>query len=515
LAAVVIGIFMLLLDVSIVNVALPDIQRQLHASISDLQWVIDAYALSLAALLLTAGSLADLLGRRVVFATGIAIFTAGSLLCGVAQSPLFLTLARAGQGVGGAVMFSTSLALLAQAFRGPERGIAFGVYGAITGIAVAVGPVLGGVITSGLSWRWIFFVNIPIGVIAIALTLLRVDESRDPDASRPDWLGFVTFSSALGLLVYALIESSTHSWASDRVIGSLVTAALLLAVFLVAELRQRRPMFDLSLLRKPTFVGALGSAFAISASGLSMITFLVLYLQNVLGYSPVDTGMRVLALSGALFVTASVAGRLTAKVPTRLLIGPGFILIGTGLLLMRGISSSSGWIHLLPGLILVGAGVGLVSTPLASTAVGVVHPARAGMAAGINTTFRQIGLAAGVAALGSIFVSQIRHHVASSLAGTSLVRSTHQLATAVSSGGVAQVLAHAPRAAREQLAAVSTSSFAHALNGILLIAAVVGFAGATVALTLIRRKDFVDPSETVMANETETAVEALETELAA
>jgi EmrB/QacA subfamily drug resistance transporter len=515
LTAVSIGIFMLLLDITIVNVALPDIQRQLHASISDLQWVIDAYALSLAALLLTAGSLADLLGRRIVFATGIAIFTVGSLLCGVAQTPLFLSLARAGQGVGGAVMFATSLALLAQAFRGPDRGIAFGVFGAITGIAVAVGPVVGGAITSGLSWRWIFFVNIPIGVVAVALTLLRVEESRDPEASRPDWRGFVTFSSALGLLVYGLIESSTHSWGSGRVVGSLVTALVLLAAFVVVELRQRQPMFDLSLLRNPTFVGGLGSAFAISASAFSVITFLVLYLQDVLGFSAIGTGVRLLALSGAIFVTAGIAGRLTAKVPTRLLIGPGFVLIGTGLVLMRGLSSASGWTHLLPGLIVVGAGVGLVNTPLASTAVGVVHPRRAGMASGINNTFRQVGIAAGVAALGSIFATQIRHGVASSLAGTPLARSTHQIATAVSSGNVGHVLAHAPRGVRARLAAASTSSFVHALNDILLIAAVVAFIGAVVASTLIRRKDFVDiPSEAVGDDRATTAA-APEMELAA
>jgi EmrB/QacA subfamily drug resistance transporter len=495
LAAVGIGIFMLLLDITIVNVALPQIQRQLHASISDLQWVVDAYALSLAALLLTAGSLADLLGRRVVFATGIAIFTAGSVLCGAAQTPLFLSLARAGQGVGGSVMFATSLALLANAFRGADRGIAFGVFGAITGIAVAVGPVLGGAITSGLSWRWIFFVNIPIGVVAIALTLLRVEESRDPEAGRPDWLGFVSFSSALGLLVYGLIESSRHSWGSGRVVGSLVTAVLLLLAFIWVELRQSQPMFDLSLLRNPTFLGGLGSAFAISASAFSMITFLVLYLQNVLGFSAIGTGVRLLALSGAIFLTAGIAGRLTAKVPTRLLIGPGFVLIGTGLLLMRGISPSSHWMHLLPGLILIGAGAGLVNTPLASTAVGVVHPRRAGMAAGINNTFRQVGIAAGVAALGSIFATRIHAGVASSLADTPLARSAHQIATAVSSGNVAQVLAHAPRAAREQLTAAATGSFVHALNDILLIAAVVAFAGAAVALTLIRRKDFVETSE--------------------
>ena len=326
LAAVGIGLFMLLLDLTIVIVALPSIQRQLHGSISDLQWVIDAYALSLGALMLTAGSLADLLGRKRLWVTGIVIFTAGSIVCGAAQSSLWLTLARAGQGVGGAIMFATSLALIANAFRGKDRGTAFAIFGAITGIAAAVGPVIGGAITSGLSWRWIFFVNIPIGVILVALTLLRVDESRDPDASLPDWIGFVTWTPALGLLVYGLIESSTYAWGSTRVAGSLIASGVLLVLFIVAELRQRHPMFDMSLLRKPTFVGGLTSAFAISASALAMLTFLVLYLQNILHLSAIQTGLRLLVLSGATLLTAGMAGRLTAKVPTRLLLGPGFVL---------------------------------------------------------------------------------------------------------------------------------------------------------------------------------------------
>jgi MFS family permease len=214
LLAVCTGVFMLLLDVTIVNVALPEIQRSFDASLADLQWVIDAYALTLAALLLTAGSIADLAGRRRVFATGIVVFSAGSLLCGLASGPVFLALARALQGVGGAIMFATSLALLAQAFAPKERGVAFGVFGAITGVAVAVGPVLGGAIASGLSWRWIFFVNLPIGALALAVTLLRVEESRAPGARRPDWLGFASFSTALAALVFGLIRSHADGWGS-------------------------------------------------------------------------------------------------------------------------------------------------------------------------------------------------------------------------------------------------------------------------------------------------------------
>jgi EmrB/QacA subfamily drug resistance transporter len=495
LAAVGIGLFMLLLDLTIVIVALPSIQRQLHGSISDLQWVIDAYAISLGALMLTAGSLADLLGRKLLWTIGVVIFTAGSILCGAAQTSMWLTLARAGQGIGGAMMFATSLALVAQAFRDPrERGIAFAVFGAITGVAAALGPVIGGGITSAISWRYIFFVNVPIGVILVVLTLLRVSESRDPNASRPDWIGFLTFSSGLGLLVYGLIESSSHSWGSARVYGPLVASAALLVAFVVAELIQRRPMFDMSLLRNPTFDGGLAAAFAISASAMAMLTYLVLYLQNVLHYSAIQTGLRLLVLSGATLLTAGAAGRLTAKVPTRLLIGPGFLLTGAGLLLARGITTTSSWMHLLPGFILIGLGSGLVQTPLANLAVGVVDQRRSGMASGINSTFRQVGIAGGVAALGTIFASQIRTSVVSSLAGTSLAHSAHQIAKAVSSGRVGVVIAHASRSTRGQIAHVATSSFVHALNDILLIAAIVAFAGGAAAFALIRQKDFVDSS---------------------
>jgi EmrB/QacA subfamily drug resistance transporter len=448
LVAVCTGVFMLLLDITIVTVALPDIQRSLGASLSDLQWVIDAYALSLAALLLTAGSIADRAGRRVVFATGIVVFTAGSALCGAAGDPALLAVSRALQGIGGAIMFATSLALLANAFHGRDRGTAFGVFGAVTGIAVAVGPVLGGAITSGLSWRWIFFVNIPIGIAALAVTLLKVDESRDPQARRIDYAGFTTFSAGLAALVYGLIRSNEDGWGSTTVIGALAVAAVLLTAFVIVERVQREPMFDLSLVKVPTFVGGLTSAFGISASLFSLLTYIVLYIQNLLGYSAVEAGVRVLPLTGAIFLTAGIAGRLSARVPTRLLIGPGFVLIGIGLLLMHGLTPSDDWTALLAGMVVAGVGAGLVNVPLASTAVAVVEPARAGMASGVNSTFRQVGIATGIAALGAIF--------------------SHSVG-----------------------AAATPQAFVDGLNNILAVGAVVAFVSAVAAFALIRQRDYV------------------------
>src|ERR1700744_3027015 len=245
LVAVCLGTFMLLLDLTIVNVALPDCQRALHSSFADLQWVVDAYALTLASFLLTAGSLADIYGRRVLYLIGLVVFTGASALCGFATSTLMLQLSRGLQGVGGAIMFSVSLALLADAFRGRDRGIAFGVWGAVTGLAVAIGPLLGGALTSGISWRWIFFVNAPIGIVAIAIVALMVAESKSPHARRPDWLGFALFTVALACLVYGLIESSQKSFSNHLVLGCLAAAAVLLLGFLLAEWRGTQPLFDL------------------------------------------------------------------------------------------------------------------------------------------------------------------------------------------------------------------------------------------------------------------------------
>ena len=315
--------FMLLLDITIVNVALPDIQKDLGSSFSDLQWVIDAYALMLASLLLTAGSLGDILGRRLVFAGGLVLFTAASLTCGLATTPLFLTLARGAQGIGGAAMFATSLALIAQEFQGRERGTAFGIWGATVGAAVAIGPLVGGLLTEYLGWRWIFFINLPVGIFALAVTLWRVPEAYQRFKAAIDWLGVVTWTGALFLLVFALIRSNDAGWSSAQIIGLLTGSAVLLGVFILIERTVSNPMFELSLFRIPTFTGGAVVAFTIAAGMFAMFLYLTLYLQNVLGLSPLGAGLRFLPLSMISFVVAAIAGPLSERLPIRFFLGGG------------------------------------------------------------------------------------------------------------------------------------------------------------------------------------------------
>jgi EmrB/QacA subfamily drug resistance transporter len=509
LAAVCAGVFMLLLDVTIVNVALPDIERGFGAGLSDLQWVLDAYALTLAAFLLTAGSLADLWGRRRVFAAGIVLFTLGSFLCGISTGSLFLILARGFQGIGGAIMFATALALIANAFRGRDRGIAFGVFGAITGVAIAIGPVLGGVIIAGLGWRWIFFVNVPIGLAALAVTLRWVQESFDPAAHRPDWLGFVTFSAALASLVVGLIRSTSDGWGATTVLACFAAAAVLLAVFVLVELRQRTPMLDLSLFRVPTFIGGLVAAFAVSASIFSVLTYIVLYFQDVLGFSPLEVGLRFLVLTAVIFVVAGAAGRLSNRVPARYLIGSGFVFVAAGLILMAGLDPSSGWTHFVPGFAVAGVGVGLVNVPLASVAVGVVEPRRAGMASGINATLRQVGIATGVAALGSIFAARDRDQVAATLSSSHLGAAGDRIAAAVSGGtGPGGALRSLPPALQETVAHAVRVGFTSGLNEILLIGAGIAIVGAVSSFVLIRSRDFVEQVDRRPEAETDTDLAA-------
>jgi EmrB/QacA subfamily drug resistance transporter len=482
LGAVCVATFMLLLDITIVNVALPSIRDDLNASFEDLQWVIDAYALTLASFMLTAGSLADLLGRRRVFVAGLALFTVASLLCGLSTTPAALDAARALQGVGGAAMFATSLALLATTFTGRERGTALGIWGATTGAAVAVGPLVGGVLVEHISWQSIFFVNLPVGLAAIAVSLRTVAESRDPNAARIDWAGLVTFSAALFALVFALVRGNTEGWGSATIVGLFIASGLLLALFVVIERRQERPMLDLTLFRKPAFRGVSIVAFVLSASMFSMFLYLTLYMQNTLGYAPLEAGLRFLPITLMSFVCAALSGNLTERVPVRWLMASGLGLVGLGLMLMSGLDASSGWTDLLPGFIVAGAGVGLTNPAIASTAVGVVDPWRAGMAAGINNTFRQVGIATGIAALGAIFQSEVGSRIAHAVAdsGAANVRLPP-----------AEVLAQGDPRVLGPLHEAFATGWTSALNELLVIAAIVAFLGALASLALVRQRDFV------------------------
>jgi EmrB/QacA subfamily drug resistance transporter len=493
LIAVCVATFMLLLDITIVNVALPSIQSDLNASLSSLQWVVDAYALTLASFLLVFGSLGDRLGRRRIFSAGFALFTLASLLCGLSRDPTVLNFCRALQGVGGAAMFATALALIAQEFEGRERGKAIGIWGATVGGAVAVGPLIGGALTDAFGWEWIFFVNVPIGIAAVFLTETKLANVRATDTQPVDWAGLVTFSLALFGLIFGLIRGNLEGWASAQILASLIGAAVLMTAFVVIEQRRANAMLDLKLFRVPAFGGVSIVAWALSAGMFAMFLYLTLYIQDVLDYSPLQAGLRFLPVTLLSFVVAPIAGNLLHRIPARAFLGGGLILVGIGLVLMHGVAVGDGWTTLLPGFLLAGIGIGLANPAIASTALGVVPPARAGMASGINSTFRQIGIATGVAALGAVFQSRIASEVTSLLssAPASIQQHSTQFSNAVSSGAIGQAVSHVPPGLRGHLTAVGDRAFITGFNEILLIGAAVSFVGGILALIMVRQRDFV------------------------
>ena len=430
----------LLLDVTVVNVALAQIERDLDASFDELQWVIDAYAIALAAVLLLFGSLADRIGRRRVLVAGLAVFAAASLLCAFAADPVVLDAARGLQGIGAAAMFATSLALLAQEFEGEGRGFAFGVWGAVSGAAIALGPLVGGALVDGIAWEWIFLVNVPIAAALIWITLTRVPESVPGRREPLDVPGAVTFAAALFLIVFGLTRGNAEGWGSGLIVGSLAAGAALLVAFTLLELRRPGPLLDLALFRDRAFAGTAAVAFLQSVAIYPLFLFMSLWLQNILGYGPFETGVRLLPFTLLLFAVAPLAGKLTSKRPLGELLGAGLVLLTAGLLLMRGLDAGSDWSDALPGLLVSGAGVGLISPALAAAMVSVLPVDQSGLASGINNTFRQTGIAAGIAGLGAIFQR------------------------------------HDPDAA----------GFAAGLNDVFLVAAVCALAGAVAAFALVR-----------------------------
>jgi EmrB/QacA subfamily drug resistance transporter len=483
LVAVCATTFMLLVDITIVNVALPSVQSELDASLTGLQWVVDAYAVSLAALILTAGALADRFGRKLVFQLGIALFTLASLLCGVAWNIAALDAARALQGIGGAALFATALAIIGAEFQGAARGTAIAVWGATVGFAVAAGPLLGGVITDFLSWRWIFFVNIPVGVFAFMLAARVVRESRDAHARRADLAGLVTFSAALVLIVFGLLRGNDAGWGSAQILAALVAGAALLVAFVVVEVRQERPMLDVSLFRQPAFVGVQAATFCLGAGMFALFPFLSIYLQDVDGYSPLGAGLRFLPITAFVFFVPLVTRKWAARAQLRVLLGGSLAIIAIGLALMELVSAGDGWTVLLPGFVVTGIGIGLANPTIAGAALRVVDPSRTGMASGISNTCRVGGLAVGVAALGVLLQHRIGTHLAA--AGYH----GKKLSAAVTSSGL-RAAAGNPR-----LAHTAGVAFVSGLRLILLGGCLVLLVGAAAALLVQpQRADVREPA---------------------
>jgi len=401
---------MLLVDVSIVNTALPEMSDDLHSTFTALQWVVDVYALTLAALLMAFGSLGDRLGHRRLYLGGLALFGLASLACALAPDAGILIVARAAQGIGGAAMMTSTTALLNLAHQGRDRATAFGIWGAVNGAAAAAGPVLGGLLTQQFGWRSIFLVNLPIAALAAALTLRHLPAGRPRTAGRLDLPGATVFTLFVAALTYGLIQSGEHGWTHPLTYGPLTLAALALAVFATVELRTHQPLLDLTLLRNRTFLGLTLAGLLLTAAAFAQLTFTGLWLQQVQHLGPLDAGLAVCALPAAAFVVAPTASRLLRTAAPAVPIAFGLALTGTGTLLLTRLSPASGWTALLPGLLTTGIGVGFATPPMMATALAAVPRERAGMASGAINTARQLGFALGIALLGTVFQTSLRHH---------------------------------------------------------------------------------------------------------
>jgi EmrB/QacA subfamily drug resistance transporter len=403
LAVACLATAMLMLDIAVINTALSHIAHDLNSGLTGLQWIIDAYTLTLATIVLSAGALADRLGRRLIFAWGIAIFTASSLVCALSSTILVLDLARAVQGIGAAFMFATSLALISATFSEPgDRAKAFAAYGATIGAAFAIGPLVGGLLTSGVSWRAVFYINVPLGLFALLATRMWVEESRDPHPRRLDWPGQITLCASLFLLVLALLRGNLDGWGSPLIVAELIGGVALLALFILIQARSRAPMLPLGFFRRPAFSGAQIAAFAISASFFAIYLYLTLYLQEVLHLSAVGSGLVYLPGTVLMFIISGASAPLVERTSPGLMISGGLALVAAGLALMSIVTATSSWTLVLPGELLASIGTGLFNPALSAVALGALPERHGGLAAGVNDTFRNTGIALGVAVFGAL-----------------------------------------------------------------------------------------------------------------
>jgi EmrB/QacA subfamily drug resistance transporter len=408
LGAVAFGLFMIMLDNTVVNVALPSIQRDLGIGLSQLQWIVTGYALTFAALMLTGGKLADHYGRRLIFVVGLTIFTLASLGCGLAASGDVLIAARVVQGVGAALMNPATLSIISATFPPEQRGTAIGIWAGVSALALAIGPLVGGLITEHLDWSWIFYVNVPVGVVAVAASLLVIEESRDTSEERTlDLPGQLAGGLGLFALTYGLIEANNFGWASGRILGAFVVAAVALFSFVWLERVQRVPMLDLGLFRSGTFAGANSVILLVALAMFGVFFFVSLYMQNILGFSAVQTGAAFLPMTVLIILIAPVAGRASDRIGSRWLMTAGMVLVAVQLLWFSRLGVDETFFDLLPGLLIGGVGMALVMTPSAAAAVRSVPVDQAGVGSAVLNACRQVGGSLGVALMGAIIAAEI------------------------------------------------------------------------------------------------------------
>jgi EmrB/QacA subfamily drug resistance transporter len=408
LAAVSFGLFMIMLDNTVVNVALPAIQADLAADLSELEWIVTGYALTFAALMLTGGKLADLLGRRLIFVVGLAIFTVSSLACGLAGSGEMLIAARIVQGAGAALMNPATLSIISATFPPHQRGMAIGIWAGVSALALAIGPLVGGLLTEHASWHWIFFVNVPVGVVAIAVSFLLIDESRDTsEEQRLDLPGLLSSGIGLFALTYALIEANTYGWTSGRILAAFGVAAVGLVAFVLLERHQRTPMLDLSLFRNRTFAGANAVMLLVALAMFGVFFFVSLYMQNVLGYSAVQAGAAFLPMTLLIVLIAPVAGRTSDRFGSRWLMGVGMTLLAVQLFYFSRLGVEEAYLTLLPAMLIGGVGMALVMTPSAAAAMSGVPRDKAGVGSAVLNSSRQVGGSIGIAVMGAIIAHEV------------------------------------------------------------------------------------------------------------
>ncbi len=455
LAAVAFGLFMIMLDNTVVNVALPSIQRELGADLSSLEWIVTGYALTFAALMLIGGKLADAYGRRLIFVTGIVIFTASSLACGLANSEDVLIAARIVQGAGAALMNPATISIIAATFPPRERGTAIGIWAGVSALALAIGPLVGGLLTEHVGWEWIFFVNIPVGILGIVASFLLIEESKDETHVRLDIPGLVTSALGLFALTYGLIEANTYGWTSGRILASFAVAVVSLTTFVVLERRQRAPMLDLSLFRSGTYTGANLVILFVALAMFGVFFFVSLYMQNILGYSAVQAGAAFLPMTILIILVAPMAGKASDRIGSRWLMTTGMTLLAVQLLYFSQLGPGSSFWNLLPGMLIGGVGMALTMTPSAAAATRAVPVEKAGVGAAVLNAFRQVGGSVGIALMGAIMAAE--------------------------AGG------------RQTVAA-----FMDGFEVSLLVAAAIAFAGAIVAAVLVRPHERHDRADGVV-----------------